>query len=87
MAQVAGPVFVRGATRASADAVDILIALWGVLCKIDPGSKHSSYVSVALIEAFVNDGVDERRPWEETGRQRSNNVLQQAEESDKDNWL
>lgn len=60
MAQVAGSVFVRRAARATTDAVDILIAFGGVLSKVDPCPKHPSYVSVALIKAFVDDGVDER---------------------------
>lgn len=58
--QVAGPVFVRRAACASADAVHILIAFGGVLSKVDPCPKHPSYVGVALIKAFMDDGVDER---------------------------
>lgn len=60
MAQVTGPVFVRWAACATTDAVHILIAFGGILSKVDPGSKHPSYVSVALIKAFVDNGVDER---------------------------
>ena len=59
VAQVAGAVFVRWAACASTDSVDVLIALWGVLCEVDPCSKHSSYVGMALIKPFVDDGVDE----------------------------
>lgn len=63
VAQVAGPVFVRRAARPSTDAVHVLIALWWVLCEVDSSSEHPSYVGVALVEAFVDDGVDERRTW------------------------
>lgn len=61
VAQVAGSVFMRRASRAAADTVDILIALGGVFCKVDPCSKHPSDVGMALIEAFVDDGVNEWR--------------------------
>lgn len=60
VAQVAGSVFVCWAASASTNAVDVLIAFWGVLCKIDTCSKHPSYVGVTLIKAFVNDGIDKR---------------------------
>lgn len=61
MAQVTGSVFVRWAACAAADAVDILITLGGVFCKVDSCTKHPSNVSMPLIEAFVDDGVDEWR--------------------------
>lgn len=59
VAKVTGPIFVCRAACAATNAVDILIAFGGVLGKVDPGTEHPSYVSVALIEAFVDDGVDE----------------------------
>lgn len=55
----------RRAAGASADAVHVLIALRGVFREVDPGSKHPSDVGVALVEAFVDDGVDERRTCRE----------------------
>lgn len=57
---VTGAVFMCGAACPSADAVHILVAFRGVLCKVDPCSKHPSDVSVPLIKPFMNDGVDER---------------------------
>lgn len=52
-----------GAACPSADAVHILVAFRGVLCKVDPCSKHPPDVSVPLIKPFMNDGVDEWWTW------------------------
>lgn len=59
VAQVAGTVLVCRAARASADAIHILITLGGVLSKVDPCPEHPPDVGVALVEAFVDDSVDE----------------------------
>lgn len=61
MANVAGAVFVRGTSRASADPVHVLIAFGGVLSEVDAGAEHAANVGVALIKALVDDGVDEGR--------------------------
>ncbi len=53
-----------GAACPSADAVHILVAFRGVLCKVDPCSKHPPDVSVPLIKPFRNDGVWWRWPLE-----------------------
>lgn len=52
-----------GAARASTDTVHVLVAFGRVLSKVDAGTKHAADVGVALVEAFVNDGVDEGRTW------------------------
>lgn len=56
---VTGAVFMCGAARPSSDAVHILVAFRGVLCKVDPCPKHPPYVGVPLIKPFMDDGVDE----------------------------
>lgn len=52
-----------GASCASTNPVHVLVALGGVLSKIDPGAKHPADVGVSLVEALVDDGVDKRRTW------------------------
>lgn len=59
VAQVAGTVFVGRTACASADAVNVLVALGGVLGEVDARPEHSSDVGVTLIKAFVDDGIDE----------------------------
>jgi len=59
VADIAGAVLVCGAARASSDAVHVLVALGRVLGEVDPGAKHASDVGVPLVEALVDDGVDE----------------------------
>ena len=66
MADVTGPVLVRGAASPAPDAVDVLVALGGVLGEVDPGPEHSADVGMALIEALVDYGVNEGRPWGST---------------------
>lgn len=53
-----------GTTRASAYPVNVLVAFGGVLCEVDAGAEHAPDVGVALVEAFVDDGVDEGRTWQ-----------------------
>lgn len=65
MAHVAGAVFVGGTSRASTNPIHVLIAFGGVLSKINAGTKHAANVGVALIKALMDDGVDERRTWQE----------------------
>lgn len=48
---------------ASPYTVHILVTLGGVLGKVDPGPEHASDVGVSLVEAFVDDGVYERRTY------------------------
>ena len=64
MTDVAGAVFVGGASRASTNPVHVLVAFRGVLSKIDPGAKHAADVGMSLVEALVDDGVDEGRTWQ-----------------------
>ena len=63
MADVTGPVLVGGASRPASYPIYILVALGGVFSKVDAGAKHAANVGVALVKAFVDDGVDERRTW------------------------
>ena len=53
----------QGAARPSTNTVHVLVALGRVLGEVDPGAEHASYVGMALVEALVDDGVDERRTW------------------------
>lgn len=50
-----------GASRASTNPVHVLVAFRGVLSKIDPSAKHAADVGMSLVEALVDDGVDEGR--------------------------
>lgn len=50
-----------GAAGAATDAVHVLVAFGGVLGKIDASAEHAADVGVALVEALMNDGVDEGR--------------------------
>lgn len=52
-------VFMCRAARPTSDPIDVLVAFGGILCKVDPSPEHSPYVSVPLVKAFVDDGVDE----------------------------
>lgn len=52
-------------TCSSADPIHVLIALGGVLGKIDASAKHSSDVCVTLIKALMDDCVDEGRTVKE----------------------
>lgn len=74
MAHIAGAVFVRGAPRAPADPVHILIAFGGVFGKIDSGAEHAADVGVTLVEALVDDGVDEGRTCREGDKARKHAV-------------
>ncbi|TNN86297.1 hypothetical protein EYF80_003382 [Liparis tanakae] len=67
VAHVAGAVFVGGTSRASTNPVHVLVAFGRVLGEIDPGAKHAADVGVALVEALVDDGVDEGGTWREKG--------------------
>lgn len=53
-----------GTSCASTDPVHVLVAFGGVLGKIDPGAEHAPDVGVPLVEALVDDGVDEGRTWQ-----------------------
>lgn len=64
VAHVTGAVLVGGAAGASTDPVHVLVAFGRVLSKVDPSTEHAADVGVALVEAFMNDGVDEGRTWE-----------------------
>lgn len=60
---------------ASADPVHVLVAFGRVLSEVDAGAKHASDVGVTLVEAFVDDGVDEGRACHEgAGKQRRASV-------------
>lgn len=54
-------IFVRGTACSSANSIHILVAFGGVFSKINPGTKHSSYVCMSLIKPFMNNGINERR--------------------------
>lgn len=71
MADVAGAVFVQRAAGPASDPVHVLVALGRVLSKVNPGAEHPANVGVALVEAFVDDGVDERRACRARGRGQS----------------
>ena len=57
----------RGAARASANAVHVLVALGRVLGKVDPGAEHAPDVGVPLVKSLVDDGVDEGGAWRGEG--------------------
>lgn len=61
VAHIAGAVFVRRTSRSSTNPINILVAFGGVLCKIDPRTKHAANVSVTLVKALMDDCVDEGR--------------------------
>lgn len=63
MTYVAGAVFVGWTTCSSADPIHVLIALGGVLGKIDASAKHASDVCMTLIKALMDNCVDEGRTW------------------------
>lgn len=50
-------------TCSSANPIHVLIALGGVLGKIDASAKHASDVCMTLIKALMDDCVDEGRTW------------------------
>ena len=70
VADVAGAVLVGGAAGASPDAVHVLVALGRVLGKVDAGAEHAPDVGVPLVEALVDDGVDERRACRKRGKEK-----------------
>lgn len=61
MADVTGPIFVNGATCATTNTIDILVAFGRIFSKINSCSKHSSYVGMPLIKAFMNNCIHKRR--------------------------
>lgn len=65
MADVAGAAFVQRAARPSSDPVNVLVALWRILGEVDPSAEHPADVGVTFVKAFMDDGIDERRAWEE----------------------
>lgn len=66
VAHVAGAVFVGGTSCASTNPIHVLVAFRGVLSKIDPSAKHAADVGMSLVKALMDDGIDERRTWQET---------------------
>lgn len=65
VAHVAGAVFVGGTSSASTNPVHVLVAFRRVLSKVDASTEHATNVGVALVETFVDDGVDEWRTMKE----------------------
>ncbi len=63
VAHITGAVFVSGAACAATDAIDVLVTLRGVLCKIYASSKHATDIRMTLIKSFMDDGIYERRSW------------------------
>lgn len=63
VAHITGPVFVSGAACATTDAIDVLVTLRGVLCKIYASSKHATDIRMTLIKSFMDDGIYEWRAW------------------------
>lgn len=55
------PIFVCGAACSSSNPINILVTFRGVFSKINPSTKHSSYVCMSLIKPFMNNGINERR--------------------------
>ena len=55
MAEVAAAVFVLQTAGASSDAKHVLVALGGVLCKVDPSAKHAADVGVTFVKAVLDD--------------------------------
>lgn len=55
------PIFVCGAACTSSNSINILVAFRGVFSKINPSTKHSSYVCMSFIKSFMNNGINERR--------------------------
>ena len=69
MTHVAGAVFMSGTSRSSSNPIHVLVAFGGVLRKVDARAEHAADVGVALVEALVDDCIDEGRTW--PGRDRS----------------
>lgn len=61
LTRVTRPVLVQRTPCASSYSVHVLVTLGGVLGEVNPGPEHASDVGVSLVEAFVDDGVYERR--------------------------
>lgn len=70
LADIAGSVLVQWATSTTPDAINILITLRGVLCKVDACTEHAPNVRMPLIKALVDDGIHKGRAY------RSKNPLQ-----------
>jgi len=79
VAHVAGAVFVGGTSRASTNPVHVLVAFGRVLGEIDPSAKHAADVCVPLVEALVDDGVDEGGTWQEKGHIPITSIARQKE--------
>lgn len=65
MASVTRSILVRRTSGTSTNAINILITLRRVLGEVDAGAKHASYISIPFVEAFLHNGVDERRSVEQ----------------------
>lgn len=57
---IAAPVLMLGAASAPSYAIHILVRLAGVLSKVNPCSKHPSYVGMALVKTLLCYGLNER---------------------------
>ena len=83
VADVAGSVLVQRTPRPSSYPVNVLVTLGRVLRKVDPRPEHASDVRVPLVEALVDDGVNERRTCVGAGENKDlkknrNKVLQKG---------
>lgn len=57
VANVTRSIFVIWTPSATSNSIHILIAFGRIFSKINPSSKHATYVGVSLIKTFVNDGI------------------------------
>lgn len=65
VACVTRSVLVGRTARTPTNAINVLITLGRVLGEVDASAEHASNVGVAFVEAFLHDGVDERRSVEQ----------------------
>jgi len=57
MTNITRSVFVNWTSSATSNPIHILIAFGRIFSKINPSSKHATYISVSFIKAFVNDCI------------------------------
>lgn len=62
VANVTRSVFMYWTPSTSSNSIYILIAFGRVFSKIDPSSKHASYVGMPFIKAFMDNCIHKGRP-------------------------
>ena len=60
VAHVTGAILVGGASGATTNAVDVLIAFGRIFRKVDACTEHPADIGVPLVESLLHDGVNER---------------------------